>query len=245
MEARKLLIAESSEDFRIALAESLRGAYCVRECADGVEALHILKSFSPDILVLDLMLPGKDGISLLQEVAASGLQPMVLATTRFTSDYVLDTAGQLGVGYIMVKPCDVRATVARIGDLSRRLNPPAVTRPNLQTAVSTVLLLLGIPTKLNGYGYLREAIPLMAQDPEQSVTKELYPAVAKLFHCESKNVERSIRSAISAAWSRRDERIWRQFFSPDASGEVPRPTNAEFISRLAKGQRWEKAIDNQ
>jgi len=233
MDTLKLLIAESSEDFRIALAESLRGAFCVRECADGVEALRILRTFQPDVLVLDLMLPGKDGISLLQEAVAGGLRPMVLATTRFASDYVLDVAGQLGVGYVMIKPCDVRATVARIGDLSRRLNVPRATCPDPRIHVSNMLLTLGVPTKLNGYGYLREAIPLMAKDRGQAITKELYPAVAKLYRCEPKNVERSIRSAIDSAWKKRDERIWRMYFPPDTSGIIQRPTNAAFISRLA------------
>lgn len=243
MEALKLLIAESSEDFRIALAESLRGAYCVRECSDGTEAMRILQTFHPDVLVLDLMLPGKDGISLLQEAAAAGLRPMVLATTRFASDYVLDTAGQLGVGYVMIKPCEVRATVARIADLSRRLNPPVVTQPDPRTYVSNMLLTLGIPTKLNGYGYLREAIPLMNRDPGQSITKELYPAVAGMFRCEPKNVERSIRSAIDAAWKKRDERIWSLYFQPDTSGTILRPTNAEFISRLADSRELDVGFE--
>lgn len=241
MEALKLLIAESSEDFRIALAESLRGAYCVRECSDGAEALRVLKSFCPDVLVLDLMLPGKDGISLLQEAMEAGLRPMVLATTRFASDYVLDTAGRLGIGYVMIKPCDVRATVARIRDLSCRLNVPQVTRPDPRSCASNILLTLGVPTKLNGYGYLREAIPLMAKDPGQSITKELYPAVAKLYRCEPKNVERSIRSAIDSAWKKRDERIWGMYFSPNTSGIIQRPTNAEFISRLAGSGELEEA----
>lgn len=244
MDALKLLIAESSEDFRIALAESLRGAYCVRECADGVEALRLIRSFRPDVLVLDLMLPGKDGITLLQEAAAAGLRPMVLATTRFASDYVLDAAGQLGVGYVMIKPCEIRATVARIGDLSRRLNVPLVTRPDPRTCASNMLLTLGVPTKLNGYGYLREAIRLMASDPDQSITKELYPAVGKLFRCEPKNVERSIRSAIDSAWKKRDERIWGLYFQPDASGEIPRPTNAAFITRLADSRELDSDPDS-
>ncbi len=236
MDGLKLLIADSSEDFRIALAEVLRGTYCVRECSDGVEALHIIRACPPDVLVLDLMLPGKDGISLLQEVAASGLRPMVLVTTRFTSDYVMDAMGQLGVGYVMRKPCDIQATITRIADLSQRISASMAARSDHGPNVSDMLLSLGIPTKLNGYGYLREAIPLMASDPNQSITKELYPAVAKLFRCEPKNVERSIRSAIATAWEKRDDRIWGMYFSRDGSGGVPRPTNAEFITRLANGR---------
>lgn len=242
MERMKLLIAEGAEDFRLALAELLQGMYAVRECADGNQALDIMRSFMPDILVLDLMLPGLDGISLLQSAADAGLTPMVLATTRFVSDYVMDAVDRLGVEYLMVKPCDVRATISRIGDLSKRIKQPRLfSQPDPRTYVSNLLLTLGISTKLKGYGYLREAIQLMARDPDQSITKELYPAVGEICGGAAVHVERSIRSAIAAAWEKRDEQLWLQYFPADGDGTARRPTNAAFISRLADSLRldWE------
>jgi len=233
LEKLKMLIADSSEEFASALADMVRGAYILRRSRDGLETLEALHVFRPDILVLDLMLPGLDGISILRQAAAAGLQPMVLATSRYVSDYVVDAAGQLGVGYLMVKPCDVRATVARLGELSQRLKQPLFTQPDPRTAVSNLLLTLGVPTKLRGYAYLREGILERIRDPAQSVTKELYPAVAALCCATPIQVERSIRSAIAAAWSRRDEQVWRLYFQPDPDGTIPRPTNAAFLSRLA------------
>lgn len=237
MDTLRLLIAEGNEEFRLALSDALQGAYQVRNCQDGKDALALLKSFHPDVLVLDLMLPELDGISLLQSAADIGVHPMVLAITRFVNDYVMDAAYRLGVGYLMVKPCDVRATVARIGDLSQRLRRPLVTNPDPRASVSNLLLALGIPTKLRGYSYLREAILLMAHDPGQSITKELYPAVAVACDSTAVHVERSIRSAIAAAWERRDNQIWQLYFQSGADGFLPRPTNAAFISRLADGLR--------
>ena len=158
MEKMKMLIADSSEEFSDALADMVRGVYILRSCREGRETLAVLSSFKPDILVLDLMLPGLDGISILRQAAASGLQPMVLATSRYVSDYVVEAVSQLGVGYLMVKPCDVRATVARLGDLTQRLKQPLFSQPDPRTAVSNILLTLGVPTKLRGYTYLREAI---------------------------------------------------------------------------------------
>lgn len=234
MEVRKLLIADGTEEFRLALADMLRGAYHIRTCRDGLEALELMRSFEPDILVLDLMLPGMDGISLLQTAAAAGMRPVVLATTRFVSDYVMESIDRLGVGYLMVKPCDVRAAASRIGDLTQQLRPPQVTRPDPKTHVSNMLLALGIPTKLRGYAYLREAVLIMARNPGQSITKELYPAVAAVCGCAACHVERSARSAIETAWQRRDEKIWRMYFQPDGEGNLRRPTNASFISRLSE-----------
>lgn len=235
MEMLKLLIADGTEDFRQALADALRGAYYVRTCSDGREALEQLRSYGPDVLVLDLMLPGLDGISLLQQAAAAGMCPMVLATSRFINDYVLEAVERMGVGYLMLKPCDVNATVARIADLSGRIRQPLLSRPDQKSQVSNLLLALGIPTKLRGYAYLREAVLLMAARPGQSITKELYPTVGELCGTTAMHVERSVRSAITAAWERRDERLWGLYFPPDSAGNLARPTNAAFISRLADG----------
>lgn len=233
MEVRKLLIADGTEEFRLALADLLRGAYHIRTCRNGLEALELMRSFDPDVLVLDLMLPGLDGISLLQTAAASGMHPIVLATTRFVSDYVMESIDRLGVGYLMVKPCDVRATATRIGELTQRIKQPLPKRPDPKNHVSNMLLALGIPTKLRGYSYLREAVQVMARNPGQSITKELYPAVAMECRCAAVHVERSVRSAIAAAWEHRDEKIWRMYFQPDSNGNLQRPTNAAFISRLS------------
>lgn len=235
MEMLKLLIADGTEEFRHSLADALRGAYYVRTCCDGREALEQLRSYAPEVVVLDLMLPGLDGISLLQQAAACGIHPMVLATSRFVNDYVLEAVDRLGVGYLMLKPCDVNATVARISDLSQRIRQPVLGKPDLRTHVSNLLLALGVPAKLRGYAYLREAVLLMAARPGQSITKELYPAVGELCGTTAMHVERSARSAITAAWEHRDAQLWGLYFPPDGSGCLSRPTNAAFICRLADG----------
>jgi len=233
MEILKLLIADGAEEFSCALRDALQGAYYVRTCADGKQALELLRSFDPDVLVLDLMLPGMDGISLLQQAVGCGICPTVLATSRFVNDYVLDAVGRLGVGYLMMKPCDVGATIARISDLSGRIRQPLVGKPDPKSHVSNLLLALGIPTKLRGYAYLREAVLQMAAKPGQSITKELYPSVGEKCAATAMHVERSCRTAIAAAWERRDKQLWGLYFPADGINCGNRPTNAAFISRLA------------
>ncbi len=240
MEKLRLLIAEGNDAVRTALADMLRGSYQVRCCAEGNAARELLRTFRPDMLVLDLMLPGYDGISLLQWAAGEDLRPVVLATSKYANDYIVDAVARLGVAYLMLKPCDLGAMAARLGDLSQRICPIRVSGPDLRTQVSSLLLSLGVPTKLRGYAYLREAVLLMAADPTQSITKVLYPEVAKRCACASTHVERSIRSAIGAAWSRRDDNLWRLYFYPDEVGGIPRPTNGEFISRLADSIRGQQ-----
>lgn len=243
MEKQKLLIAEGTEDFRLALTDALRGAYRICACGDGLQTREQLKLFRPDILVLDMMLPGLDGISLLQWAAAQEICPMVLATTRFLNDYVLEALGKLGVGYVMVKPCELSATVARISDLSQRIRQPVLALPDQRTRISNLLLALGVPTKLRGYAYLREAILLDIENPGQSITKVIYPEVARQCGCEAMHVERSIRSAIQAAWVHREEHLWQLYFPKETGATLRWPTNGAFLTRLADGLRSQQEMD--
>jgi len=243
MDRQKLLIAEGTEDFRIALADALRGAYRVMVCSDGTQTREQMRLFRPDILVLDMMLPGLDGISLLQWAVQQQICPMVLATTRFVNDYVLESLSRLGVGYVMVKPCELGATVARIGDLSQRIRQPVLALPDQRTRVSNLLLALGVPTKLRGYAYLREAILFDMEMPGQSITKVIYPEVARLCGCEAMHVERSIRSAIQAAWAHREEHLWQLYFPQESANGSRWPTNGAFLTRLADGLRNRQVLD--
>ena len=245
MPMQSLLIADGSETFTNKLTELLCGSYHIRTCHDGRSTLAQLRERKPDLMILDLMLPELDGITLLQKAAESGIRPVVLAATRYVSDYTLHAADRLGIAYLMIKPCDVAATAARIADISQRIKTPVFSHPEPRSTVSNTLLRLGIPTKLRGYSYLREAILIMAQSPGQSITKELYPAVAIACGATAAQIERSIRSAVSTAWSQSDRQIWQLYFPPDNTGTIPKPTNASFISRLAddisKKQFWEQA----
>lgn len=229
MAMRKLLIADSSEEYRTALTAALSGQYQVLSCRSGTEALTLLKQERPDILLLDLMLPELDGLTLLERTCADGIHPLVLAATPILTEYVFGCAQRLGISYLVRKPCSIDAIVSRVCDLSQRLSAPE-TRRDPVGYVSNLLLCLGISTKHDGFLYLREAILLMARDPAQPVTKVLYPEVARICGCNKDNVERSIRTALDSAWKKQDHSQWHEYF-PHADH---RPSNAVFISRLAE-----------
>lgn len=226
---RKLLIADCNEDYRTALASYLQEHYQILCCRSGTEALTLLCQEHPDILVLDLMLPELDGLTLLERITARDIRPMVLAATPILSDYVNACAQRLGIEYLVRKPCDIAAIAARVQDLSRRLKAPEP-RTDPLSYTSNLLLSLNISTKHDGFAYLREAILLMGKDPTQSVTKLLYPEVARICGCNKDNVERCIRTALDRAWKKGDPRIWQKYFP----GAQQRPSNAVFISRMAE-----------
>lgn len=229
---QKLLIADCSEDFRLALAQALQADYQVLCCGSGREALSLLCAERPDILVLELILPEMDGLTVLENAAKAGIHPKILAFIPFLTDYILQCVQRFGIGYVMRKPCDLQGTVSRIRDLSQ-FRAETVPKQDPRDILSQRLLSLSVSAKHNGYHYMTQCILMLLQNPGLSVTKELYPAVAKQFDCEGKHVERSIRSALEAAWKRGDPALWHASF-PE---ETRRPTNAVFLSRMAEELR--------
>ena len=231
MNAQRLLIADCSDEFRSALKDALSSEFVVQTAKDGEEAWQLLQSFSPDIVVLDVMLPEADGISLLHRCADRSIHPSVLVTTRFCSEYLMGALMNLGVSYVLLKPCQLDTITERVRELAD-LAPSPSTLPREST--DEILLRLGFSRKLSGTQYLRLAIRLFAKDPQQMLTKELYAAVGQQFHASSPQVERSIRNAIAVAWGCRDEKIWLRYFPSGKNGTVRRPTNGELITRLSE-----------
>lgn len=229
MEARKLLIADSNEDFRLALAQALQKHYSVRCCATGMEAYALLCKETPDILVLDMMLPELDGLALLERMTAQGIRPMVLVISSCSANYIGDAASRLGISYVILKPCQVQAVVDRVRDMNTWLNVIAA-KPDPNTTACRILSELGISTKYGGHDCITAAMILLNVNSKMAITKELYPAVAKICNCKHNHVERNIRSAIEATWSRRNPEVWDRYFP----GFVDRPSNGAFLRTMVK-----------
>ena len=179
------------------------------------------------------MLTELDGISLLQSAADSGCLPNVLVITTLFNSYTGDLLSHLNIRYVIRKPCDPNATANRIHDLIQ-IEKPRNPQGDPKVQIAQMLHALSIPTKYNGYAYLKQAIWEMASSPGMPIVKELYPAVAKAFGCTWTQAERSIRNAISAAWKQRDEEVWRRYLKVEGSQPLRRPTNAEFIIHLSE-----------
>lgn len=230
----KLMIADAAEESRQALEALFRDRCVIKTCADGETALELLRQFAPDILVVDLMLPKTDGLSVVQQLRQWEMKTMVLAQTSLGSPYVMDRLQRLEVDYVLQKPCHAQAMEVHILDFMAQLRDTPPQPQNDGQLITNVLMTLGFSAKLDGYGYLAEAIPLYARDPSQAITKELYVAVGELRHKEATLVERSIRSAIDKAWRERDEEVWQRYFRCAPDGTVPRPSNGAFIARMAQ-----------
>lgn len=230
---RKLLIATTSTEQSDALARRLHKQYEIFTSTDGMATLAMLHSTPIDVLILDLMLPQMDGITVLLQAGAD-VPRTVLVLSALPVDYVQLTLMELGVGYIMMKPCSADAIASHIERMD-------CFRPSSEHTVGMIeqatghLRQLGLATHLDGYQQLRVGIPLFAQDPDQQVFKELYANVASI--CGNDNptqVEHSMRMAIKGAWNKRDEAVWSDYFAPDRNGRIPCPSNKVFIAKLAE-----------
>ncbi|MBQ6719761.1 MAG: sporulation transcription factor Spo0A [Oscillospiraceae bacterium] len=241
--ATTVFIADSAEDFCAGLTAALQragGFQVVGTAADGEQAVRMIAQLKPDVLVLDLMLSKLDGISVLKNLAGMESKPVTLATSCFVSQYVSNAAANLGVRYMMLKPCDMSALVERLEEIrgGESLRTNAVRRldkTSIESMVTGIIHEIGVPAHIKGYQYLREAIIIAVNDMDviNAITKVLYPQVAKTFQTTPSRVERAIRHAIEVAWDRGDLDTLQRFFGYTVSNTKGKPTNSEFIALIA------------
>ena len=239
----RVIIADNSEEFCSSLTASLHQTdrfRVVDTASDGERAISLVTEQKPDILVLDLMLAKKDGISVLKAITGLEKKPTVLATSGFITDYVASAAANSGVRYLMLKPCDMSALVERLEEIrgGENLRTPAsrhTGQQNIETMVTNIIHEIGVPAHIKGYQYLREAIIIAVEDMDviNAITKILYPQVAKTFQTTPSRVERAIRHAIEVAWDRGDLDTLQRFFGYTVSNTKGKPTNSEFIALIA------------
>ena len=199
-----VLLADPGEQYRAAYSKAIgqeTDMELVAQTDNGLRAEELITKFQPDVVVLDLVLPNLDGLSLLTHLRAKNASSRVIVTSAICNDQVLMECAELGTTYFMQKPFD----------------PPLLVQ------------------RIKGYQYLREAILLTIDDMDiiNSVTKVLYPEVARKFNTTPSRVERAIRHAIEVAWDRGDIETLQKFFGYTVSNIKGKPTNSEFIAMIA------------
>lgn len=238
----RVLIATSSEEFSEKLAAAIRQTdryVIVGTANDGNHAIDLLRDTKPEILVMDMMLPQADGVSVMQMAMAMEKKPILLVLADFMTEFISTTLMGFGVQYVLLKPCTTRAVVERMNDIRESLSPrQAMRRPretNVEAMVTAMIHEIGVPAHIKGYQYLREAILIAVHDMDviNAITKVLYPQVARTFATTPSRVERAIRHAIEVAWDRGDLDTLQRFFGYTVSNTKGKPTNSEFIALIA------------
>ena len=239
MENRKtVLLADANEEFRSMLREVIEKTEefaVVGATGDGTEALQILEQRKPDVAVMDLVLPGSDGITILRELKKREDKTKVIVLSAFCTDQVVAESVSLGAAYFLPKPCDVETLLDRMQTAFGQPVTPEEHAVALKNRVTAVIHEIGVPAHIKGYQYLREAIIIAVNDMDviNAITKVLYPQVAKTFGTTPSRVERAIRHAIEVAWDRGDLDTLQRFFGYTVSNTKGKPTNSEFIALIA------------
>lgn len=242
----KVLVADTGEDFYKLLLDHVKSEddfKLVGKAANGEDAIRMATELDADIILLDVILPKLDGLSVMERLNKMTRHPSVIITSNFSNEHVVSEAAALGASYFMAKPCDMDILFGRMRQILSRKKPVQEQKPqvrnhyekSLESLVTDVIHEIGVPAHIKGYQYLREAIILSVNNMEMinAVTKVLYPEVAKTFGTTPSRVERAIRHAIEVAWDRGDIEILQKFFGYTVSNIKGKPTNSEFIAMIA------------
>ncbi|AYB38818.1 MULTISPECIES: sporulation transcription factor Spo0A [Brevibacillus] len=223
---------------------------------NGNDVLKIVQERVPDIIILDIIMPHLDGLAVLEQIQAMRLtpQPKIIMLTAFGQEEITKRAVELGASYYILKPFDMDILAQRIRQMigSKTSFIPVMKTSsmmqnkgrNLDASITSIIHEIGVPAHIKGYLYLREAITMVYNDVELlgSITKVLYPDIAKKFNTTASRVERAIRHAIEVAWSRGNLDSISSLFGYTVSNTKAKPTNSEFIAMVADKLRIEHKV---
>ena len=242
MEDIKVLIIDDNTSLINMVKEYFAGSsICIKyEAYNGLEGINILEDNLDDIdvVLLDLIMPKKDGIYVLEEMRNKKINKNVIVETSYNASDVIRQVSEFGVSYFILKPFDLEDLEKRIRDIvnkSTKNKNIDFTNSNLQLSITKVLHELGIPSHIKGYQYIREAIGIIYNRPEVigGITKELYPELADKFDTTVSRVERAIRHAIEVSWNRGNYYLMEEIFGHSVDIDKAKPTNSEFMVTIA------------
>ena len=252
MENQKILIALENGDERYSLRSHFEksGSVYIEEAKDGDEALKKINRFHPDVVIIDLWLSKLDGIGVIKNTQSltfgTDKAPAFILLSMVANQNVFLDASKAGADLCMLKPYDVKSLhdhtetiLSRRSHHNSRAIKSESQNNDIETQVTQIIHQVGIPAHIKGYQYLRTAIIMTIEDNEiiNSVTKILYPSVAKKYSTTTSRVERAIRHAIEVAWDRGDIDTLNSYFGYTIQNNRGKPTNSEFIAMIADNLR--------
>lgn len=269
----KVVIADSNLQERESkqLSMEARGMKVILSTGDGNKVLKVINDGKADIVVMDMVLSGVDGIGILEESRnICEKKPIIIIQTALRMENLVEQAIKFGADYYMMKPVSNQMLINRVMQLvskrytresegslgnifrknAREYEPARainnVCSGNLELDVTNLLLEIGIPAHIKGYQYIREGIMLSFYDKNMLhyITKCLYPTIAKKYKTTSSSMERTIRHAIEVAFRRGNRQVLEEIFSNTICSKKTKPTNSEFIALLTDKLRLEYRTRN-
>ena len=257
MEKIKVLLADENAENRKMCREALlrAGIRSVEEVSNGEEALRAIGRNHPDIVIADVWLSKLDGIGLIRQASAqsygSDKPPAFIIASLVTNQNIFIEAARAGAVLCLPKPLDYVSLADHICSIYKGRADGSITvsgantaPPDIEAQVTKIIHQIGVPAHIKGYQYLRTAILMTVSDSDiiNSVTKVLYPSVAKKYSTTTSRVERAIRHAIEVAWDRGDIDTLNSYFGDTIQNHRGKPTTSEFIAMIADNLRLKYKI---
>lgn len=250
-------IADDNESVVQLIEEAVNaddGFSFVGKANNGMDILNIIKEKSPDIVLLDIIMPKLGGIEVMEQIKADSTiktKPVFMIVSAVGNEGITENAFSLGANYYIMKPFDSDTLMRRLKDIKKqRMVKPVSARVavnlnesgremisdiKLEAEITSIIHEIGIPAHIKGYHYLRDSIILSIKDSDMinSITKFLYPTIAKKYQTTASRVERAIRHAIEVAWSRGNLEVINNMFGYTVNKGKGKPTNSEFIALIS------------
>ena len=219
----------------------------VMKAHDGGEGLNLIldKEGEYDLVLLDLIMPNKDGIYVLDELKERNITKNIIVATSYNAPEMIRKVSEYGVNYYILKPFELVDLENRILDVFKVVKGGSINlyHNNLQISITKMLHELGMPSHIKGYQYIREGIDMIYNNPDMigGITKEMYPDIASKYDTTVSRVERAIRHAIEVSWNRGNWDFMEEVFGHSVDIDKAKPTNSEFIVTIADKLRLEYA----
>lgn len=257
----KVVIADDNKELILMISEFLNiqsNLEVSKVVTSGRQLLNYLEGNTSDILLLDIFMPELDGIKVLEELNKNpnkyNRPKKIIMLTAFNNESLIARSSELGADYFIIKPVELKNLLDIITTITKPLQKKRIEGINLveeneidlDQEITSLLHEIGVPAHIKGYMYLRESITMVYNNIDilGSITKVLYPMVAKKYKTTSSRVERAIRHSIEVAWNRGNVDAISQIFSYTISYNKSKPTNSEFIAMIADKLRLEHKVHN-
>ena len=241
----KVLIADDSTEFGIGCANVLKsyGFEVIVTAKDGSRVLNEVERAKPDVVLMDMFMPNIDSFGVIDNLKSRRKElTIIMIMSGYDNPLLEKQVIEHGASYYLIKPFDFEILAERILKMNNKEADLTVIHSfnngkdsDLELMITEIIHQIGVPAHIKGYHYIREAITIAVNNSDiiNSVTKQLYPMVAKKYQTTSSRVERAIRHAIEVAWDRGDIDVLNSYFGYTIHNERGKPTNSEFIAMIA------------
>ena len=249
MQRKSVFILQDTKESLDALMDkfsSLTDFQVVGGAIDGISAITMIESKKPDVLILELVLSGYDGISVIEKIRAMELSTKIIVLSALCREDVIKQSISSGADYFMAKPFDFEVLLQRIDKILLGKGEQSfqnIRKTSLEEKISKIFINVGIPPHIKGYSFLREGVKMAVEDPAiiNNITKKLYPSIGEKYNTSASKVERAIRHAIEVAWNRGRIDSINSILGVRAYIGAEKPTNGEFIALVADKMLLEQA----